>query len=92
MAAPSRRRGRPIKPVDPNETRKITLGLRVLPETKRVVDAMAVRSGRSQSAQAEYLIDRALSFDRLLMALGATMENLERRTPLGQAHCDRAES
>jgi hypothetical protein len=78
MTAPAPRLGRPLRPVSPTETKRVPLGLRVLPETKALVDALAVRTGRTQSAQCEFLIERALMFDKILSAVGYPLNEAQR--------------
>lgn len=73
--AAKRRIGRPIKPAV--GTSRVSLGLKVTSEVKRVIEALAVSSGRTQSQQAEHLIERCLQFDRTMEAMRATLESLE---------------
>ena len=54
------RGGRPGREPEPGE--RVKLGLRVTPEVKRLLDGAAERSGRSQSQEAEFRLER--SFDR----------------------------
>lgn len=60
MAEMSRRRGRPRREPRPGE--RVQLSFRVTPEVKRLLDAAAEASGRSQSQEAEYRLQA--SFDR----------------------------
>jgi TraY domain-containing protein len=46
----------------PSLGKRVGLGLRVTPETKKLLDDAAARSGRSQSQEAEFRLER--SFDR----------------------------
>ena len=55
----------------------MALGLKVTGETKRMVEALARASGRTQSQQAEYLIERALQYDQIAKAMGTTLESFE---------------
>jgi hypothetical protein len=56
MDEPRRKRGRPTV------GKRVPLGLRVTPELKKRLDAAAEQSGRSQSQEAEFRLER--SFDR----------------------------
>lgn len=74
-----KRRGRPRK--EPTSGDRVSLGLRVTAQTKNRLDEAAVASGRSQSQEAEFRLDR--SFDRqdllqesLQLAYGAPMAQL----------------
>jgi hypothetical protein len=51
--------GRPTKPATPGE--RVSLGLKVRPEVKDKIDAVARKTGLTQSQQAEFLIENALS-------------------------------
>jgi uncharacterized protein (DUF1778 family) len=50
--------GRPTKPGTSGQ--RNSLGLRVTAETKHKIEAAALKSGRSQSQEAEFLIEEAL--------------------------------
>ena len=54
-----RRRGRPTL------GKRMPLGLRVTPETKRQLDAAAKQTGRSLSQEAEFRLDRSFEYDLL---------------------------
>jgi hypothetical protein len=71
----ARRAGRPIKPVI--GVARVSLGLKVTTEVKRTVEALAVASGRSQSQEMEFLVERALQYERTLRSLGSTLASLE---------------
>ena len=58
MAERKKRIGRPTKPGTAGQ--RNPLGLRVTAETKRKLEAAALKSGRSQSQEAEFLIEKAL--------------------------------
>lgn len=58
MAERKKRIGRPTKPGTAGQ--RNPLGLRVTAETKRRLEAAALKSGRSQSQEAEFLIEQAL--------------------------------
>jgi hypothetical protein len=75
MGKPAKRIGRPTK--TPKGRVRVALGLKVTAETKRVIDQMAQASGRTQSQQAEFLIERALQFDRTLAAMGTTLADMQ---------------
>ncbi len=58
MAERKKRIGRPTKPGTAGQ--RNSLGLRVTAEIKRKIEAGALKSGRSQSQEAEFLIEQAL--------------------------------
>ena len=70
-----RRTGRPTKPAI--GAARVSLGLKVTTETKRVIEALALASGRTQSQEAEHLIERALQFDEAMKSTRTTLESLE---------------
>ena len=71
-------KGRPpvsgVKPALPGE--RPQLGLKVTAATKALVEALARASGRTQSREVEFLIERCLQYDRTLIALGVTEREL----------------
>jgi hypothetical protein len=73
--ATKRRVGRPTKPAVGASRR--SLGLKVTASTKRVIEALALASGRTQSQEAEFQIERALEFDAAHRSMRATLESLE---------------
>jgi hypothetical protein len=74
MTATGKRIGRPIKPALPGE--RPSLGLRVTAATKELIEALARASGRTQSQETEFLIERCLQYDRTLMAMRITEREL----------------
>jgi hypothetical protein len=56
--------GRPRREPEPGE--RVSLGLRVTPELKRVLDEAAASSGRSQSQEAEMRLEHSFDRGRLL--------------------------
>jgi hypothetical protein len=74
MTAARKHIGRPIKPALPGE--RPSLGLKVTAATKALIEALARASGRTQSAEAEFLIERCLQYDRTLMAMRVTEREL----------------
>jgi hypothetical protein len=70
-----RRAGRPTKPAV--GTARVSLGLKVTAKTKLVVEALATASGRTQSQEAEFLIERALQIDEAHKSLGTTLESIK---------------
>ncbi len=58
----SKGRGRPTKAPKRGETR-VSLGLRVTAEVKRRLDAAAKKTGRSQSQEAEFRLERSFEHD-----------------------------
>jgi hypothetical protein len=82
MTTPVKRIGRPLKPAPTGQrSGLVPLGLKVTPAFKRLIDTMAQSSGRSQSRQVQYLVERCWWFDDLLAAAGATLEDVEMRRP-----------
>jgi hypothetical protein len=75
-----KRIGRPMKPVE--EGRRYPLGLRVTAQIKRRIDEMARNSGRTQSQEAEDLLEKALQAERLLAAAGTSLPEVK------QAHAE----
>lgn len=74
-----KRRVRPAnKPV---RARRIPVTLRMSPETKRRLDAVALASGRSQSAEIEYLIEQALAPVAIYEKFRAALAELETGNP-----------
>jgi hypothetical protein len=69
-----KRIGRPIKPALPGE--RPSLGLKVTAATKALIEALANASGRTQSAEAEFLIERCVQYDRALLAMQVTEREL----------------
>jgi hypothetical protein len=65
--------------VPPAERRRIQLGLIVSAETKATIAAEAERSAMTQSQIAERLIEKALTYDRIIAAMGATLDDIRRR-------------
>ncbi|MFK0688012.1 TraY domain-containing protein [Mesorhizobium sp. IMUNJ 23033] len=55
------KRGRPTKPVEAGE--RASLGLRVTPSLKDRLEASAAASGRSQSQEAEFRLERSFADD-----------------------------
>jgi hypothetical protein len=74
MTAAGKRIGRPIKPALPGE--RPSLGLKVTAATKALIEALARASGRTQSQEAEFLIERCLQYDRTLTAMQVTEREL----------------
>jgi hypothetical protein len=61
------------------ERRRIQVGLIISAETKATIEAEAARSGQTQSQVAERLIERGLDHDRTIKAMGATLDDIQRR-------------
>jgi predicted amidohydrolase YtcJ len=64
MGTAPKRIGRPFKPPEAGE--RAVLGLRVRAELKRQIDEAAAQSGRTQSQEAEFLIEQGLIAAELL--------------------------
>jgi hypothetical protein len=73
--------GRPIKPGLPGG--RAHLGLIVTSETKSLVEELARASGRTQSQMAEHLIERAIQYDRTLLAVRLTANDLKTPVRIG---------
>jgi hypothetical protein len=76
MAKEAKRIGRPMK--QPPRGTRVSLGLKVGADVKRRIDSAARASGRTQSQEAEHLIERALQYDRMLEAMRTTLADMER--------------
>jgi hypothetical protein len=76
MAREAKRIGRPMKA--PARGKRVSLGLKVTAEVKRHIDSAARASGRTQSQEAEVLIERALQYDRMLASMGTTLADIQR--------------
>jgi hypothetical protein len=70
----AKRIGRPIKRALPGE--RPSLGLKVTAATKALIETLARASGRTQSAEAEFLIERCIQFDHILVAMQVTEREL----------------
>src|SRR5262245_22598699 len=85
-----KRIGRPFKA--PKKGTRAPLSLLVRPEIKQLVDKRAKASGRTQSQEAEMVIERAFARDELIAAIGTDDSKLTdsvfRRThvPLHTSH------
>jgi hypothetical protein len=71
------KRGRPMKTPEPGT--RAPLSLMVRPAIKQSVDAAARASGRTQSQEAELLIEQGLAVHQALVAMGTTVPELARR-------------
>ena len=78
MTKPVKRIGRPIKRTVGRD--RVALGLKVTAKTKRIIDQLAHASGRTQSQEAEFQIERSLQFDRTLEAMGSTLADMEKQS------------
>jgi hypothetical protein len=74
MSTTRKRIGRPMKP--PVRGRRTTITLMVSHELKRRIDGGARQSGRSQSQEAERLIQTAFNYERVLVEHQATLAKL----------------
>ena len=75
--AKAKRIGRPLNPPSPKGQR-VSLGLKVRAEVKALVDREALKTGRTQSQEAELLIERCLQYDRTLAAMRMTLADMEK--------------
>jgi hypothetical protein len=75
MTHGTKRIGRPLKA--PAKGKRVSLGLKVTAEVKRHIDSAARASGRTQSQEAEHLIERALQYDQMLTAMHRTVAEID---------------
>ncbi|SDR31388.1 hypothetical protein SAMN05519103_01934 [Rhizobiales bacterium GAS113] len=75
-AAAKRSVGRPIKPAAPGQ--RFSLGLKVTAEIKQLIDALARKTGRTQSQQVELMVEGFLQFQATLAALRTSLTMLEK--------------
>ena len=69
MAREAKKRvGRPPRN-PPTRGQRVSLGLKVTAEVKRHLDSAFRTSGRTQSQEAEHLIEKALAYDQMLDAI-----------------------
>ena len=77
MVEPDKRRiGRPTK--SPTPGTRVSLGLKVTPNIKRLLDGAAASSGRTQSQEAEMMIERCLTYDQTLEAMHTTLADMQK--------------
>src|SRR4051812_35854254 len=74
MTKEAKRVGRPMKA--PARGKRVSLGLKVTAEVKRRIDTAARNSGRTQSQEAEALIERALTYDTMFEAMRTNMADI----------------
>jgi hypothetical protein len=58
------------------KARRIPVTLRMTPETKGRLDASALANGRSQSAEIEALIEKALNYDEVLRGMRTSVAEI----------------
>jgi hypothetical protein len=75
MSTLPKRIGRPLKP--PSKGKRAPLSLLVRPDIKRDIDKLATANGRTQSAEAEALLERALAVESTLKWMGPTLPKLK---------------
>jgi hypothetical protein len=88
MAREAKKRiGRPPRN-PPTRGKRVSLGLKVTAEVKRHLDSAFRTSGRTQSQEAEHLIEKALAYDQMLDAIHTTFAAFPRsgRTRLQDEH------
>jgi len=71
----AKRRGRPFKKAAPGE--RAPLSLLVRAEVKRLVDKRAQDSGRTQSQEAEALIEKCLAYDEMMESMRTTLADMQ---------------
>jgi len=72
----TKRRGRPFKA--PKAGKRAPLSLIVRAEVKALVDERAKASGRTQSQEAEIMIERCLTYDQTLEAMQTTLADMQK--------------
>ena len=72
----TKRRGRPFKA--PKAGKRAPLSLLVRAEIKHLVDERAKTSGRTQSQEAEMMIERCLTYDQTLEAMRTTLADMQK--------------
>ena len=72
----TKRRGRPFKA--PKAGKRAPLSLLVRAEIKHLVDERAKASGRTQSQEAEMMIERCLTYDQTLEAMHTTLADMQK--------------
>jgi hypothetical protein len=72
----TKRRGRPFKA--PKAGKRAPLSLLVRAEIKHLVDERAKASGRTQSQEAEAMIERCLTYDQTLEAMRTTLADMQK--------------
>jgi hypothetical protein len=72
----TKRRGRPFKA--PKAGKRAPLSLLVRAEIKHLVDERAKASGRTQSQEAEIMIERCLTYDQTLAAMQTTLADMQK--------------
>jgi hypothetical protein len=85
MTETKKRIGRPMKE-HPKRVKRVSLGLKVRVDIKRLIDKAAHASGRTQSQEAEALIEKALSYDRMLDAMHTTVQAIAEGNVEAAAH------
>jgi hypothetical protein len=70
------KRGRPVKKVPRGERTQI--GVIVASRTKALLLKTMQQSGRTISREAEYLIEKALTYDSMLASMKRTLEEIEK--------------
>lgn len=74
--AVKQRVGRPSKSVSPGQ--RFSLGLKVTAEIKQLIDTLARRTGRTQSQQAELMIEFYFQYQATLAALRTSLTMIEK--------------
>src|SRR5262245_61125749 len=75
MSTTTKRRGRPLKP--PQKGKRVSVTVMIDPKLKQRIAADMRDSGRSQSQQIEMLLERCLTYDRMLSAMRTTVADIE---------------
>jgi hypothetical protein len=60
----------------PKKARRIPVSLRMTPAAKERLDASALANGRSQSAEIEALIEKALNYDEVLQGMRTSVAEI----------------
>jgi hypothetical protein len=79
MATAAKRVGRPARSaVSAGRAERYSLGLIVTAEMKRLIDETAKATGRTQSQVAELLMEKAVTYDRMIAAMNRSLDEIRR--------------
>lgn len=76
MTTRAKRKGRPFK--EPAPGKRAPLSLLVRSEIKKLVDERARASGRTQSQEAEAMIERCLAYDQTMEAMRTNLADMQK--------------
>src|SRR5262245_60849443 len=81
MTTAAKRVGRPAHHVDPGgqmKRERYSIGTIVTAEMKKLIDETAKATGRSQGQVIEHLIEKALTYDRIVSGMNKSMDEIRR--------------